>query len=144
MKARKLEVISPEEAAELTYYGSEVIHPFTMEQVIRANIPIRIKNTFNPEGEGTVIVPFGESNVKMATAVTIKDNVTVLNIHSNRKSVSHGFFAQTFLILDTYGIVVDLISTSEVHVSMALGNVVNEKHFENALKDLEKLGSVVL
>lgn len=49
--------ISPEEAAELTYYGAEVIHPFTMEQVIRASIPIRIKNTFNPSGNGTIIMP---------------------------------------------------------------------------------------
>jgi aspartate kinase len=145
VNARKLEKISPEEAAELTYYGSEVIHPFTMEQVIRASIPIRIKNTFKPEGEGTVILPSSEVHgIKKPTAVTIKDNVTVLNIHSNRKSVSHGFFAQTFLILDTYGIVVDLISTSEVHVSMALGHQVREELFQKALRDLQKLGTVTL
>ena len=55
--ARLLPIITPEEAAELTYYGSEVIHPFTMEQVIKANIPIRIKNVENPTGSGTVIFP---------------------------------------------------------------------------------------
>jgi aspartate kinase len=143
--ARKLEKISPEEAAELTYYGSEVIHPFTMEQVIRASIPIRIKNTFKPDGDGTLIMPSTELNErKKPTAVTIKDNVTVLNIHSNRKSASHGFFAQTFLILDTYGIVVDLISTSEVHVSLALGHQIKESSFLGALKDLEKLGEVLM
>lgn len=131
--ARLLASISPEEAAELTYYGSEVIHPFTMEQVIRASIPIRIKNTFNPNGFGTVILPkgFRESDhevcfridplsssttlsqlnlnsdsflkgqsFKHPTAVTIKDNVTILNVHSNRKRVSHGFFAHIFQTLD--------------------------------------------
>jgi aspartate kinase len=57
--ARLLAHLSPEETAELTYYGSEVIHPFTMDQVIRASIPIRIKNTFNPSGHGSVIIPSG-------------------------------------------------------------------------------------
>ena len=56
-KARLLSIITPEEASELTYYGSEVIHPYTMEQVIGANVPIRIKNVMNPSGEGTIIFP---------------------------------------------------------------------------------------
>ncbi|CAG8548312.1 8436_t:CDS:2 [Funneliformis caledonium] len=166
--ARLLPIITPEEASELTYYGSEVIHPFTMEQVIRANIPIRIKNVNNPNGKGTIIfpdineiskVPFrkGFSNGRCfstllyengyhddmsrrhPTAVTIKNNIIVLNIHSNRKTISHGFFAQIFVALDTYGIIVDLISTSEVHVSMALGV---EGDLDKALNELRKLGTV--
>jgi aspartate kinase len=60
--ARLLNIITPEEASELTYYGSEVIHPFTMEQVIRAQIPIRIKNVMNPQGSGTVIFPDQQSS----------------------------------------------------------------------------------
>lgn len=84
-----LETITPDEAAELTYYGSEVIHPFTMEQVIRAKIPIKIKNAFNPSAYGTLICPeislhnSSGSITKinktcetlLPTAVTIKDNV---------------------------------------------------------------------
>lgn len=147
--AMKLETISPEEVAELTYYGSEVIHPFTMDQVIRASIPIRIKNTFEPDGTGTLIVPNElkplSPAVKKPTAITIKDNVTVLNIHSNRKSVSHGFLAQIFLILDKFGIVVDLISTSEVHVSMALGHLSDSQNsFDKAIKEIQKFGSVII
>lgn len=143
--ARMVPIITPDEAAELTYYGSEVIHPFTMEQVIRAKIPIRIKNVDNPSGEGTIIYPaqssdmdsrrnstdaapgVGKTNVndivkmvdsvKMPTAVTIKDEIIVINIHSNRKTISHGFLARIFGTLDRAGVVVDLISTSEVHVS---------------------------
>ncbi|KAJ3319482.1 Aspartokinase [Boothiomyces sp. JEL0866] len=156
-RAKKLRYISPEEAAELTYYGSEVIHPFTMEQVIRACIPIRIKNTFNPDGSGTLIIPEGHpmtpttssallSNPvsRHPTAVTIKDNVIVLNVHSNRKSVSHGFLAQTFLILDQFNIVVDLISTSEVHVSMAIGKIESEEKLQNAIENIKKFGTVDL
>lgn len=162
-----LPYITPDEAAELTYYGSEVIHPFTMEQVIRASIPIRIKNTFNPAGKGTVVAPpehrDGDSEEEPAakeveqsgaaqpyfarlsghaTAVTIKSPVTVLNVHSNRKSVSHGFLAHIFRVLDRFVIVVDLISTSEVHVSMALGPNVNERSLELALGELRKTGTV--
>ncbi|KAG0213688.1 Aspartokinase [Mortierella sp. GBA30] len=168
--ARLLNIITPEEASELTYYGSEVIHPFTMEQVIRAQIPIRIKNVMNPSGSGTIIfpdqppsgvsTPTGRMTPPLSsrmlldngyqldltrrhpTAVTIKDNVWVLNVHSNRKSVSHGFFAQIFGTLDRYGIAIDLISTSEVHISMALGAAVNETEMEKALKQLRSIGTV--
>ena len=150
--ARLLETISPAEAAELTFYGSEVIHPFTMEQVIRARIPIRIKNVTNSRGSGTVIAPDPIEHLtsatpghdsklfrtrsasllsthqrpKRPTAVTIKHNILVLNVHSNKRSLSHGFFAKIFSALDKWRLSVDLISTSEVHVSMAL-------HSESAL-----------
>ncbi|CAO3586368.1 unnamed protein product [Absidia cylindrospora] len=163
--ARLLPIITPEEAAELTYYGSEVIHPFTMEQVIRSHIPIRIKNVENPLGPGTVVFPTdnvskdGTSSPhspkilaengysldlsrKYPTAVTIKDGVIVLNVHSNRKSVSHGFFAKIFSTLDRYGVVVDLISTSEVHVSMALGVDSADKDLARVIEGLRSVGAV--
>ncbi|KAG1146876.1 hypothetical protein G6F37_003617 [Rhizopus arrhizus] len=165
--ARLLSIITPEEASELTYYGSEVIHPFTMEQVIRAQIPIRIKNVENPRGQGTIIFPtdivtnkdgtvtpphspqvlaengyFLDLSRKYPTAVTIKDHVIVLNVHSNRKSVSHGFFAKIFSTLDRYGVIVDLISTSEVHVSMALGEDNLDKDLDHVINDLRQVGQV--
>ncbi|KAF8984962.1 Aspartokinase [Podila verticillata] len=170
--ARLLNIITPEEASELTYYGSEVIHPFTMEQVIRAQIPIRIKNVMNPTGFGTIIFPdqpgssgactpvngrntpppsakvllengyFLDLTRRHPTAVTIKDNIWILNVHSNRKSVSHGFFAHIFGTLDRFGIAVDLISTSEVHVSMALSGSVKDTEFAKALTMLKTIGTV--
>ncbi|EWC46833.1 putative aspartokinase [Drechslerella stenobrocha 248] len=168
--AKLLPTITPEEAAELTYYGSEVIHPYTMEQVIRARIPIRIKNVENPTGQGTVIFPDlasaegintppqaprlqlqrSESALllqqhlkgRRPTAVTIKNKIVVLNIHSNRKSLSHGFFANIFSTLDRYQLVVDLISTSEVHVSMALHAEVREEQMLEAIEDLMRYGTV--
>lgn len=168
--ARLLATITPEEAAELTYYGSEVIHPFTMEQVIRASIPIRIKNVENPKGAGTIIFPdppvhasdaeeetaLEEAHRREAqaaannlgprgpTAVTIKDNILVLSIRSNRKTISHGFFAQIFGTLDKYGIVVDLIATSEVHVSMAINGSIRRPVLERITKELKAVGEVTV
>ncbi|ANB15519.1 aspartate kinase [Sugiyamaella lignohabitans] len=169
--ARLIDRITPEEASELTYYGSEVIHPFTMEQVIRARIPIRIKNVMNPKGNGTIIFPDFESRagtetplhppiavselsspllaaissqpkMKLPTAVTTKQNIIVLNVHSNKKNQSHGFLARVFDLLDKRKLVVDLISTSEVHVSMALHSNLSEASFKEALVELRKYGSV--
>ncbi|KAG6850076.1 hypothetical protein H0H93_001426 [Arthromyces matolae] len=170
--ARLLSIITPDEAAELTYYGSEVVHPFTMEQVIRRKIPIRIKNVENPKGGGTVIYPdpevepgqeqeikanndtvqfatlyrapdyTEEKRKRLPTAVTIKENIVVLNVNSNRKSVSHGFLAGIFSTLDQYNVVVDLISTSEVHVSMAIEDGLAKKVLDRLLKELRKSGTV--
>ena len=166
--ARLISIISPEEAAELTYYGSEVVHPFTMEQAIRKKIPIRIKNVENPGGGGTVIHPDPEVNPedvqeglgtkgvaplslrkklshehkRVPTAVTIKDNIIVVNVNSNRKSVSHGFLAGIFGALDRFGVVVDLVSMSEVHVSMAFDDKLSKKLFERLISDLRKSGTV--
>ncbi|KAJ8595578.1 aspartate kinase [Rhizopogon salebrosus TDB-379] len=170
--ARLIPIISPDEAAELTYYGSEVVHPFTMEQVIRRKIPIRIKNVENPLGGGTVIHPEPDieaphdngpyeapvvtlqtlslaneevrKNKRLPTAVTIKEGIVVLNVNSNRKSVSHGFFARIFGTLDRFGVVVDLISTSEVHVSMAAEDTLSKKTMERLLTELKKSGTVTV
>lgn len=165
--ARMLHTVTPDEAAELTYYGSEVIHPFTMEQVINARIPIRIKNVMNPQGEGTIIypdnvgrrgeetpvhppaapqrVPSGLFNalLKIPTAVTAKSDIAVVNVHSNKKTLSHGFLASVFGILDSHRIVVDLISTSEVHVSMAVHYTKEKrKAIARVIEDLKKWGAV--
>ncbi|CAK9439909.1 uncharacterized protein LODBEIA_P40090 [Lodderomyces beijingensis] len=166
--ARLLDSVTPEEAAELTYYGSEVIHPFTMEQVIKAKIPIRIKNVENPKGKGTVIYPdniarrgeetpphppaayetlsssyISSHKRRSATAITAKQDIVVINIHSNKKTLSHGFLAHIFTTLDKYKLVVDLISTSEVHVSMALSvQIDQELQLKNAIHELTRMGSV--
>ncbi|KAF9057159.1 Aspartate/glutamate/uridylate kinase [Panaeolus papilionaceus] len=141
--ARLISVISPDEAAELTYYGSEVVHPFTMEQAIRKKIPIRIKNVENPRGGGTVIAP-DHKRKRLPTAVTIKEHIIILNINSNRKSVSHGFLAGIFSTLDRFGVVVDLISTSEVHVSMAIEDGMGKKVLDRVVKELSKSGTVTV
>lgn len=163
--ARLLSSITPSEAAELTFYGSEVIHHLTMDQVIRAEppIPIRIKNVKNPRGNGTIVVPdrmrsashqltrgspppkseADHRKPKRPTAVTIKDHISVINVHSNKRSISHGFFARVFSILNHYSISVDLISTSEVHVSMAIhASSQQVEAFGKATEELAECGDV--
>jgi aspartate kinase len=155
-QAQLIPVITPEETAELTYWGSEVIHPFTMEQVIGAKIPIRVKNVRNPSGHGTVIFPDehmeGQPSpaavlkpwFKRPTAVTTKTNITIINVRSNRKSLSHGFLAGIFKILDSRRLTVDMISTSEVHVSMALhtDTPARQAAVTIAARELENWGTV--
>ncbi|KAF1835457.1 bifunctional aspartokinase/homoserine dehydrogenase [Decorospora gaudefroyi] len=179
--AALLPIVTPAEAAELTFYGSEVIHPFTMEQVIRARIPIRIKNVMNPRNAGTVIFPDNLKDMdhrtplkdasifrtrsssllthlqgpKRPTAVTIKRNIVVLNVHSNKRTRAHGFLMNIFSTLDRWHLSVDLISSSEVHVSMALHSEsallsgggedeykIQDKDLQGAVHDLGQLGAI--
>jgi aspartate kinase len=76
------------------------------------------------------------------TAVTIKDHIMVINVHSNRKSVSHGFLASIFTLLDKHQLVVDLISTSEVHISMALNEATRDHVLRELVDDLKRHGTV--
>lgn len=162
--ARLLGSITPSEAAELTFYGSEVIHHLTMDQVIHAipPIPIRIKNVNNPRGEGTIIIPnpvlapgqqiqrprqpsdpSARKTPRRPTAVTIKDKISVINVHSNKRSIAHGFFARVFSILNQQRVSVDLISTSEVHVSMAIHLANSDaSNLDRAVDDLRECGDV--
>ena len=164
-----IHTITPSEAAELTFYGSEVIHHLTMDQVINAvpPIPTRIKNVKNPRGEGTIVKPDPaqassqqlqrrrqpsdpgallqrrRGRPKRPTAVTTKDRISIINIHSNKRSLAHGFFARVFSILNQRRVSVDLISTSEVHVSMAVHTPGSDfSSFETAVKDLRECGDV--
>ena len=151
-----------------SFLSSIHVDPF---QVIRRQIPIRIKNVENPNGGGTVIHPDPDQvrdtsdpdapspatvvqtcsllasehllqHKRLPTAVTIKERIVVLNVNSNKKSVSHGFLAGIFGTLDRFGVVVDLISTSEVHVSMAIEDNLSPKIMDRLIAELYKIGSV--
>ncbi|MCP4296230.1 MAG: aspartate kinase [Proteobacteria bacterium] len=141
--AKVLSSITPAEAMELTYFGSEVIHPFTMEQVSRANVPVRIKNTFNPAIAGTIIDPKANSiKIKSwGTAVTVKRNVTLVNINSNRMLMAYGFMSKVFDVFNRFEIVIDLISTSEVNISMTVDS---NQNLTPAITELKNLGQVTV
>ena len=184
--ARLLSSVTPSEAAELTFYGSEVIHPFTMERVMKAKIPIRIKNVSNTRAKGTTIVPANTDDgiaienivqvtsvqnlessktitnhvakrPKRPTAVTIKHNIILLNVRSNKRTRAHGFLMGIFNILDRWHLSVDLISSSEVLVSMAMQsdspqlphtgdneNLVLQPELHGAVTELKRFGNVDL
>ncbi|MBF0276498.1 MAG: aspartate kinase [SAR324 cluster bacterium] len=149
-KAKVLDHIFPNEAAELTYFGSEVLHPFTMECAIANSVPVRIKNTFHPERPGTVIlpeIPTAETvaqyrpSGKSAIAVTTKGNITVINIYSNRMLHSSGFMAKVYETFSKHNVVIDLVSTSEVNISCTVDR---SSDLGDLIEDLKRLGSVTV
>ncbi len=138
--ASVLSSITPEEALELTHYGSEVIHPLTMEQVANANIPIRIKNTFDPDIPGTIIDPGGSDRTrKGATAVTVKRGLTLVNVQSNRMLMPYSFMSRVFSVFAKHELIIDLTSISEVNISLTLEE---DDKLKLAIPELEKLGKI--
>ncbi|HMO18775.1 MAG TPA: aspartate kinase [Oligoflexia bacterium] len=144
--ARVLTEISPVEAVELTFFGSEVLHPYTMEQVTSVGIPIRVLNSLKPHGAGTIIKPFsandsgsGGRESGHVTAVTAKRGIVVLSITSNRMYDAQGFLANLFGILNEFNLVVDLVSTSEVTVSCTVNDI---SKLRKATSKLEALGEM--
>ncbi|KAL8698805.1 MAG: hypothetical protein Q9224_001683 [Gallowayella concinna] len=125
--ARLLPTLTPHEAGELTFYGSEVIHNFTLQQCV-PRIPIRIKNVLRPYSAGTIIQPDPLKSIdqykalrpKRPSAVTVKQKITVVNVHSNRKVDSPEFLARICTILAGNSLAVDLFEKNECHVSLAV------------------------
>ena len=139
--------ITAAEVSELGHFGSEVIHPLAMEQVIRARIPVRVKNVTNPSAYGTVVYAdyssaspldqLGRSSSedassasssalsdiwmpKRPTAMTIKGEVLVVNVNSNKRLVTHDFLVKVFYVLDKWKLIIDLVSSSQAEISMAI------------------------
>lgn len=118
--ARRIKVISFEEAAELAYFGAKVLHPATLLPAIRKNIPVYVLNSRNPENEGTRIqarVPRSKNVIK---AVAAKKRITVIDIVAARMLMAHGFLKSIFDIFDRHRCPVDVVSTSEVSVSLTV------------------------
>lgn len=113
------------------------VQTIDLEAMIQSGTPLPVLQAAAVELEEL------ERRKRLPTAVTIKENILVLNINSNRKSVSHGFLAGIFSTLDKFGVVVDLISTSEVHVSMAIEDGgLSKKVLSRLVTELEKAGTV--
>merc|ERR1719204_2381947 len=125
-ESRLLSSVTPMEAAELTYFGSEVLHPFTMNVAISKGIPIRIKNTCEPDEPGTAVFPPGltkgdEDLSYVVKAVTVKRGVYVLSITPNRLcGNTNTFLVNVFSVLNKHQVVVDLVNISEAQVSIAI------------------------
>jgi aspartate kinase len=123
------------EAAELAYFGAKILHPSTVLPAKDANIPVRLKNTMNPDDPGTLI-----SNKKTTTglkAVAAKDGITAIKIRSDRMLMAYGFLRAVFGVFEKYKTSIDMITTSEVAVSLTIDN---NKFLENILEELEEFG----
>lgn len=137
--AMQWEVISFNEASEMAFFGAKVLHPKTIKPAINKSIPVRILNTSNLENKGTLIIrDIGEVPFR---SISLKSSIVVIRVCSTEMLLAHGFLARMFNIFDKYKISVDLVSTSEITVSMTLDNG-NFKDLDLLIKDLEIIGNV--
>ena len=118
-KAEPVPRVSFLEAAELAYFGAKVLHPVAMQPAIRANIPVRVKNSYNPRAEGTLITA-DFTNKGLVSAITAKSNIAVVDISSTRMLGAYGFLSKVFDSFKNRKLSVDVVATSEVSVSLTL------------------------
>lgn len=126
-----------EEASELAYFGAKILHPTCVQPAKFAGIPVKLLNTMDPTAPGTVISNKTErGSIK---AVAAKDNITAINITSSRMLLAYGFLRKVFEIFETYKTSIDMVTTSEVGVSVSIDNTTN---LSQILNELKKLGTV--
>jgi aspartate kinase len=116
----RVKVISFEEASELAYFGAKVLHPATVLPAIEKNIPVLILNSRNPDNPGTRIISEMVRCTNPIKSIACKKKIVVLNIRSTRMFMAHGFLRRIFEIFDRYEVPVDMVSTSEVSLSLTL------------------------
>jgi len=136
-KTFQLKAMSYDEAAELAYFGAKILHPECVWPAQAKNIPIWLKNTMNPGNNGTLI----HSNVDNheITAIAAKDGITAIKIRSGRMLNSHGFLARVFRIFEEHETSIDMITTSEVAISLTIDN---PRRIDCIVEKLQKLGMV--
>ena len=138
-KTEAIRQLNFEEAAELAYFGAKILHPTCVQPAKFAGIPVRLKNTLDPKAEGTII-----DNVLLRgkiKAVAAKDNITAIKIKSSRMLFATGFLRKVFEIFECYQTPIDMITTSEVGVSMSIDNT---SHLNEIVDELKKYGTVTV
>lgn len=133
----KVDNLSFDEAAELAYFGAKILHPQTVLPAKQANIPVRLKNTMNPSDCGTLISL--ESTGDGLKAVAAKDNITAIKIRSGRMLNAYGFLKNVFEVFERYKTSIDMITTSEVAVSVTIDD---DRNLDKIVKDLKRYGEV--
>ncbi|QNK76978.1 aspartate kinase [Winogradskyella sp. PAMC22761] len=131
--------LSYDEAAELAYFGAKILHPHTVMPMRALDIPLRLKNTMDPEAHGTLIT--NEVNGEGIKAIAAKDNITAIKIKSVRMLLAHGFLKKVFEIFEKYETSIDMITTSEIAVSLTIDNTT---HLESITEELEKFAKVAI
>ena len=121
-EARRVKMISFEEASELAYFGAKVLHPSTLLPAVQKQIPISILNSHRPQAPGTVITQQTPRTRNIFKSIACKKNITIVNICSTRMLMAYGFLRAIFEVLERYQTPVDMVSTSEVSVSLTVDN----------------------
>ena len=137
--ARRIRAISFDEAAELAYFGAKVLHPATLLPAIEKNIPVQVLNSHSPKNEGTRITARAPHSTNTFKAIAAKKRITVVDVVSARMLMAHGFLKSIFEVFDRHRCPVDVVSTSEVSVSLTVDS--NEA-IPAIAAELEKLAYV--
>ena len=136
-KTEAVRQLNFEEASELAYFGAKILHPTCVQPAKYSGIPVRLKNTMEPDAEGTIINnTLVRSKIK---AVAAKDNITAIKIKSSRMLGASGFLRKVFEIFESYQTSIDMITTSEVGLSMTIENC---SHLSEIVDELKKYGTV--
>jgi aspartate kinase len=138
-KAKPVDTVTYDEAAELAYFGAQVLHPRAMQPCMKTGVPVLVKNSYNPAAAGTRIIASLEKRNAPARAITSRRGVTLVDIVSTRMLGQYGFLAEVFSSFARHSLSVDMVATSEVSVSLTL----DAAHDLSALKkELTKIASV--
>jgi aspartate kinase len=133
--ARLVDHLSFAEAAELAYFGAKVLHPSTILPAVERNIPVRILNSWKPAAAGTLITGAGSSTRTGLTGLASKRDVTVIDITSTRMLAAYGFLRQVFEVFERFTTAVDMVTTSEVSVSVTVDDIRHLDEIEEALSE---------
>ncbi|SKB33385.1 aspartate kinase [Salegentibacter holothuriorum] len=131
--------LSFEEASELAYFGAKILHPQTISPVIKRQIPLFLKNTFTPDLPGTRISD--EIHSRGLKAISAKDGITAIKIKSNRMLMAHGFLKKIFEVFDTYETAIDMITTSEIAISLTIDS---DRNLPQILEELNDYGEITV
>jgi aspartate kinase len=134
-----VKTISFAEAAELAYFGAKVLHPATVLPAVEKNIPVLILNSRRPEVEGTRIVSNAVPCRNVIKSIASKPNITVVKVQSLRMLMAHGFLRRIFEVFDRYPTSVDIVTTSEVSVSLTIDN---PRYLEEICEELRGIAEV--
>lgn len=129
--------LSFEEASELAYFGAKVLHPHCIVPAQKHGIPVRIKNTMDPEAHGTLIST--EQEVEAVKAIAAKDSITAIKIKSSRMVMAYGFLKKVFEVFEKYRTPIDMITTSEIAVSLTIDN---PEHLKKIVSEISQYGTV--
>jgi aspartate kinase len=135
----RVKIISFAEAAELAYFGAKVLHPSTLIPAIERNIPVLILNSRRPEVPGTRIVSNAVHCSNVVKSIACKRKITLVNIHSTRMLMAHGFLHRIFEIFDRHETPVDMVATSEVSVSLTIDNTSQTQSICRELSDFSEV-----
>lgn len=136
-KTRPVEQLSFEEAAELAYFGAKILHPASIWPAQHYRIPVRLLNTMQPSAPGTLIAE--ETVAAGPKAVAAKDGITSINIKSSRMLLAYGFLRKIFEVFEKYRTSIDMITTSEVAVSVTIDN---HTYLKDIVRELEPFGTI--